>query len=185
MPPYPKIDREMVLNTTFDIIKEFGFECVNARKIAKTLECSTKPLFRLFENMEELKSAVMDLVDSEYDNFISQFVDRNNYLVSKSKAHILFALREHNLYKAMFLSNNLEGISIHNVASAEWNKEAVLAIMNDFSIDNSAAQKVFIYVWLFASGLATELATNKMDICENEIDLLLKDFYERLRLSYA
>ncbi len=55
MPPKVKITKEMILNTVLDITREVGFEAVNARSIASKLQCSTRPIFTCYENMNELK----------------------------------------------------------------------------------------------------------------------------------
>lgn len=41
MPPKAKVTREMILQTVFQITREQGFEAVNARSIAESLNCST------------------------------------------------------------------------------------------------------------------------------------------------
>ena len=55
MPPKAKITKAMILDTVLDITRETGFETVNARSIANHLQCSTRPIFTCYENMEELK----------------------------------------------------------------------------------------------------------------------------------
>ena len=55
MPPKPKITKDMILNTVLKITREMGFEAVNARSVAGRLECSTRPIFTCYKNMEELK----------------------------------------------------------------------------------------------------------------------------------
>ena len=54
MPPKVKITKEMILNTVLDITREVGFEAVNARSIASKLQCSTRPIFTCYENMNVL-----------------------------------------------------------------------------------------------------------------------------------
>ena len=55
MPPKVKITKAMILNAVLKITQETGFESVNARSIANRLQCSTRPMFTCYENMEELK----------------------------------------------------------------------------------------------------------------------------------
>ncbi len=55
MPPKAKITKDMILNIVLDITRETGFETVNARSIASKLQCSTRPIFTSYENMDELK----------------------------------------------------------------------------------------------------------------------------------
>ena len=61
MPPKARITREMILNTALDITRQTGFETVNARGVAGRLQCSTRPIFTCYENMEELKQRVSGL----------------------------------------------------------------------------------------------------------------------------
>lgn len=58
-------------------------------------------------------------------------------------------------------------------------------LLYNSKIDKLSAQKVFVQMWLLSSGLAVQLVTNNMNVSENDIDLLLNDFYERLRKSYV
>ena len=52
MPPKARITKEMILNTVLEITQKSGFETVNARNIANKLQCSTRPIFTSYENME-------------------------------------------------------------------------------------------------------------------------------------
>ena len=52
MPPKAKVTREMILQTVFQITREQGFEAVNARSIAESLNCSTRPIFTVKKKMK-------------------------------------------------------------------------------------------------------------------------------------
>ena len=60
MPPKAKISKDMILRTVLDITRETGFETVNARSIAASLQCSTRPIFTCYENMDELKAGFLE-----------------------------------------------------------------------------------------------------------------------------
>ena len=62
MPPKPKITKNMILETVLKITQKTGFETVNARSIAHQLQCSTRPIFTCYENMDELKKTVAILM---------------------------------------------------------------------------------------------------------------------------
>lgn len=74
--------------------------------------------------------------------------------------------------------------AIIRIANASWNQDAIAFIVKDFKIEKSLAKKVFIDMWLFSSCLAVQLATNNMNISETDIDMLLNDFYERIKSYY-
>lgn len=48
----------MILKAVLNITRRTGFEAVNARSIAHELQCSTRPIFTCYENMEELKKRI-------------------------------------------------------------------------------------------------------------------------------
>ena len=60
MPPKAKITKEMILNTVLEITKETGFETVNARSIAGRLQCSTRPIFTCYEQLEHTQTEFPD-----------------------------------------------------------------------------------------------------------------------------
>lgn len=185
MPAKKQVTREAILEAALNIVKKNGIEAINARSIAKELKCSTQPIYLSFKGMGELSEAIKLKIDSVYDSFVEKHIDIDNYLVSKAKAHILFALKEKKLYMAMFLSNTLNGISIKDIANAEWNQEAVISVNKELKIDMIHAKKIFINMWIFSSGLAIQLATNNMKVNERDIDTLLNEFYERMKIGYA
>ena len=67
MPPKAKVTREMILQTVFQITRSQGFEGVNARNIAERLNCSTRPIFTCYQNMEELKGEFLDCAFAFYE----------------------------------------------------------------------------------------------------------------------
>ena len=64
MPPKPIITKQDIINAAIQLVRENGISSVNARNLAKTLNCSTKPLFRIYTNMDkremELSLAYVD-----------------------------------------------------------------------------------------------------------------------------
>ena len=55
MPPKEKVSKARVSETAFEMTREYGFSEVTARKLAERLGCSTQPIFRAYENMDELR----------------------------------------------------------------------------------------------------------------------------------
>ena len=48
------ITRNYLFDTAFGMLREEGIENITARKLAARAGCSTQPIFRLYNNMEEL-----------------------------------------------------------------------------------------------------------------------------------
>ena len=99
MPPKAKITKEMILNTVLEITRETGFETVNARSIANKLQCSTRPIFTCYENMDELKKEFFTFAYEYYEQYVATYRDSaevNSYLVLPL-SYIEFAQEETDL----------------------------------------------------------------------------------------
>ena len=66
MPPKSKINRSDVLNVAFQLTQKKGINYINARNIAKELNCSTTPIFRVYSCMEEL---IDELIEKIYEYY--------------------------------------------------------------------------------------------------------------------
>lgn len=53
MPPKAKVTKDMIINAAINVIREAGVENINARTVAKKLNCSTQPVMYHFETIEE------------------------------------------------------------------------------------------------------------------------------------
>ena len=54
MPPKFKFTREEIIQAALDLTRESGIAAVTARGLGAKLGSSVKPIFSLFENMEEI-----------------------------------------------------------------------------------------------------------------------------------
>jgi len=59
MPPKVVYSRETIIQTAFDLVKEFGFHMLSTRKVAEKLNASPSPIYNQFRNIEELKFEVL------------------------------------------------------------------------------------------------------------------------------
>ena len=109
MPPQVKVSKEHIKSEAFQMTKESGFEAVSARKLAERLNCSTQPIFRVYQNMEELKA---DLYEMGTD-YMRESMERHKgksepaYL-SLAKGYIDAARNEKNLFRLIASVDDLD-----------------------------------------------------------------------------
>lgn len=163
------ISKEAVISVAVKMVKESGWDSLNARSLAKAVGVSTKPLYRLYTGMDEIKNDTYNEIYKTYDEFINKRVYNKNALVTLCVAYVEFANENNNLFKCLFLSNNLKWKSIDDVLNEKWNQSTIINLVNKFGYSFEDAKNLFMHVWLYANGLATLVATNNIKIDSKEI----------------
>lgn len=105
------ITRERVIECAFDELKENGWECWNARQIARRAGCSTMPIFRLFGSMDELKKEVIARALKVYEEYIYGGMREDKPYKGTGRAYIRFAKEQPRLFKALCVTEEFTGQS--------------------------------------------------------------------------
>ena len=66
MPPKTRITKELIIEKSFEITKSEGIENLNARYLAKQLNCSTMPIFKVFNEFIKTRS-IEEVVHSAWN----------------------------------------------------------------------------------------------------------------------
>ena len=61
MPPKFKFTKAEMIKAALELVREGGMDALTARALAKKLGCSAKPIFGLFQNMQEVQQEVLSL----------------------------------------------------------------------------------------------------------------------------
>ncbi|MDZ7835088.1 MAG: helix-turn-helix domain-containing protein [Alkalibacterium sp.] len=103
MPRKSRILKEHILAAALELIKDEGFENFTARRIAEYLNASTQPIYKEFENMDDLKERLIDYAKDliQMDVFMGR---RENITLKEVCAnYIRFAKKESTLFCALFM----------------------------------------------------------------------------------
>ena len=153
MPPKAKITKEMILQTVLKITQTTGFDTVNARSIANHLQCSTRPIFTCYQNMEELKIDFLSFAYEYYEQFVTNYghsEDVSPYLLLPL-SYIAFAQEETHLFKLLFIHD----MDLNMTEAGDFYRE----------IDNEKRAKViFLDLFLYTHGIAVLAATKKFTL---------------------
>lgn len=174
-----KIQKSDIIICAFEILRNSGIEKVNARAIAKKLNCSVQPLFYQFNNMSELKDELLNYALKYYQNYILNF----NQEISRYKQiglnYIKFASEEPNIFKFIFMGNY--HIDINNFENFDGSYEIVEEILKDNNnISLNQAKKIHLKMWMFTHGIACLIATNTCYFSNNYISELLTEEFKAL-----
>ena len=165
MPPKAKITKDMILHTVLHITRETGFETVNARSIAGKLQCSTRPIFTCYENMEELKKDFLDFAYENYLQYVSSFSSSEQVIPSLllPLSYIEFAAEETHLFKLLFMNvmdlNMAEAKDFYNEAD---NAKKAAAFSETIGVELERAKVIFLDLFLYTHGIAVLTAAGKI-----------------------
>ena len=179
MPPIPKISKEMILESSIEIIRKDGIESLNVRNIANKLSCSTQPIMYHYKNMDMLKEELYTMVDKYHSEFLMK---ENNFspLLSIGLQYIKFANEEKNLFKFLFQSNKFSNFNFKDLIDNNENglQSIFDIVQKETNLSGNQIKEVFTILFITAHGIASLLANNSMTYNEKEcIKILKKVFY--------
>ena len=174
------LTKENIVKSAVKLINSEGWDNLNARSLAKHIGISTKPLYRIYENMDEIKKDVLQEIYHQYDEFINSKIDSNKALLTLCIAYVEFANDYKNLFISLFLSNNLKWKKIEDVFDEKWNQGVIINLVNKQAFTFEEAKELFLHMWLYSNGLATLIATNQIKLDEEMIMIRLVKIYKSL-----
>ncbi len=178
MPPRVKVTREMILDAAFQIVREEGFESINARLIADWLHCSTQPVMYNFKTIEELKQAVYQIADRYHSEYIMPKGRTGmSPLLELGLNYIRFGAEEKRLFRFLFQSNQFAGKSLDGLISAPEANDLLAMVSAARGCDREEAKAVFLSMFITAHGCASLVANNAMEYDEEQFVRLLKNSY--------
>lgn len=185
MPRKFKFTREEILSVALDIAREKGIAAVTARSIGEKLGSSSKPIFSLFENMEDVLNAVMEAADGLYQNYLKEDMESGKYPPYKASgmAYIRFAKEEKELFKLLFMRDR-SNENKENKENKEENKQLIELIQQNLGVSEEEAYLFHLEMWIYVHGMATMLATSYLELDEAFISKVLTDGYEGMKIRY-
>lgn len=175
------ITKEFIVNTAFLMAKQEGIEQVTARKLAAKAECSTQPIFRSYENMEELHLELFRMANAFFSFYFERFPkNQSEPFVNLAYAYIQFAKEERNLFKFLFFPERSYGKSTYEILNGE--KGIVVAEFEKAKKDGCKnVGDLFTKMWIFVHGVACMTLTGDYDLNESETIKLLIDTYRAFK----
>ncbi len=159
------------------MVREEGIENVTARKLATKAGCSTQPIFRIYQNMEEMESDLFEKVIDYFDEFYQAYPKKDVFaFVDLGMAYIQFAIQEKNLFRMLFLADNRHGKSLYELLNGKSG-----AVKQEINRAKDAGcndpGELFMKMWIFIHGAASMATTGDYDLDEKETRQLLEESY--------
>ncbi len=171
------ITKDMLINTAFLMAKKEGLINVTARKLAAKVGCSTQPIFRIYENMDDLWKEIFYKSISYFSFYYNRYPKlKNEPFVNLGLAYIQFAREEKELFRILFLSDQRYDKSMYEILNGE---KGIIATEITKAKDNGCKNTgdLFTKMWIFIHGAACMTITGDYDLDEIETANLLISTY--------
>ncbi len=183
MPTKTKITKEMILNTAFEIAREKGFEKISNRELAKKMNCSIRPIYYQFKNVEELNKELYKKIERYFYEFLMDNMIKDVPLYKQIGInYIKFAIAENNLFKFLFMTETKDEPSAFIATDEKGFEEVVKAIKISTKLSDKDIKSFHIKMWIFAHGIATLSATKSVKFTDEQIQDLLSQEFQALML---
>ncbi len=176
--------KEQIINAALSLTREKGFSAVSARTLGEKLGTSSRPVFGRFENMEEVKSAIIETANELYQSYRKTEIESGKYVPFKASgmAYIRFAREEKELFKLLFMRDrSKEGLKSY----ADEMDELVSLVGKQVDLDKDKATMFYLEMWIYVHGIASMIATNYLEWDEEIASRAVTDVYEGLKLRYG
>lgn len=183
MPPITRITKEDIIQTAYEITRKEGLKAVNARAIAKQLNCSIQPIFHKFQTMEGLKEEVVKMVYQEYTHYIEQGLKHEKPYKGMGLAYIEFARKEPKLFQLLFMTE--QGKSVETILKEDPGFQIIQNTIQEVTgLKENDVESFHLQMWIYTHGIATMLATHTCTMNDEQISHLLTQGYEGLLYQY-
>ena len=171
MPPKQRITREMILERSFEMFCREGMEAINARSVAKALNCSTQPIFSYFSGMEDLKTALEQKAKELFENALKVENQPGNPLVNICCAYARFAAEQPCLFTHLFMVNRDD--PLYPFMSEEARQVLVCREAQESALPLEYAVKVFTQMTIYSHGLAAVRAAHKAEFTTERMEKMI------------
>ena len=178
--------REQIVEAALSLVREHGIDALTARALADMLGTSTKPIFGLFRNMEEVRTAVLCAADKIYSDLICTEMTRGVFPPYKASgmAYIRFARDERELFRLLFMRDRSRE-TIDEAKSRAEIEPLVQMIAQNNGLSSEEAYRFHLEMWVFVHGIAAMIATGYLVWDDRDVSDALSDAYLGMRSRFS
>ena len=183
MPTKIKISKDMILDAAFEIVRKDGMEKLSNRELANKLNCSIRPIYYQFENVEEMQKELYLKIEQYFYKFILEnMVEEIPKYKQVGINYIKFAKKEKKLFQTLFMTDVGLTPDAFVLKAGEDYKEIEKFIKISANIKEEDIKDFHTKMWIFCHGIATLVANDTIKLTDNQIQDLLSCEFQALML---
>ena len=177
MPPKCKFTREEIIQSALDIARSEGTASITARALGAKLGSSSKPIFSVFENMEEVQAEVQKAAKALYAEYVQVGLHQELAFKGVGTQYILFAIKEPKLFQLLFMSEQPQKPSVAGILPIidESYDQILQSVQNGYGLGEKDAENLYRHLWIYTHGIAVLCATNMCSFTAEEISRMMTE----------
>ena len=183
MPPKPKFTKEEIIAAALELVSEHGIEALTARELGVRLGSSARPIFTVFNSMEEVQEEVRAAALKRFESYAEKAMHYTPVFKQVGIQMILFAMEEPKLYQLVYMSENAGATDFESIVErlGDVAQLCVDVIQRDYGLSEKDAKALFEHVWIYTFGIGALCATGMCRFSQDEIiQMLGQDFMAML-----
>ena len=183
MPPKPKFTKEEIIAAALELVSEKGIEALTARDLGTRLGSSARPIFTVFNSMEDVQEEVRAAALKRFESYAEKAIHYTPVFKQVGMQMILFAIEEPKLFQLIYMSENSGATDFEGIVErlGDVAQLCVDVIQRDYSLSEKDARALFEHVWIYTFGVGALCATGMCRFSREEIiQMLGQDFMAML-----
>lgn len=182
MPPKAKFEKDEIISAALAIVREQGMDALTARSLGSRLGSSPRPIFTVFQSMEEVQTEVLNKSKAVYAEYVTRGLNSVLAFKGVGTQYILFAINEPKLFQLLFMSEQkaLPNLSTVLPVIEEHYEDILASIRNSYAVDNEQAESLYRHLWIYTHGIATLCATKTCMFTGEEISRMMTEIFTSL-----
>ena len=171
MPPKPQFTRGEIASAALAIIKEQGLDALTARGLGARLGASARPIFTVFQSMDEVKAAARELAFWEYRDYIRDYLDNPDDCKYLGIRTVEFSKEYPELFRLLFLQKhaNVTGVYASLPDSGKLAEECAERTAQCYGLSTKETRLLLSQLWLQALAMGTICAVGASTLSREEI----------------
>ncbi|MDO5602716.1 MAG: TetR/AcrR family transcriptional regulator [Oscillospiraceae bacterium] len=182
MPPKAKFSKEEIIQAALEIVRTDGMAALTARALGTKLGSSARPVFTVFQSMEEVQQAAVKAAKKIYNGYVEKGMEEARAFKGVGTQYILFAIEEPKLFQLLFMreQENVPHLAVVLPLIDENYQMILSSIEKDYPIGRAAAQRLYHHLWIYTHGIASLCATKMCSFTPQEINGMMTEIFVSL-----
>ncbi len=185
MPPKAKFTKEEIIQAAVSIVRRDGMDALTSRALGQALGSSARPIFTVFDSMQEVEQAVLRAAKDEYWSRVEIGLQDQPAFKGVGSQYILFAIQEPKLFQLLFMSEQPEIPTLSGVLPMiDESYEKILdSVRIPYGLGAETATRLYQHLWIYTHGIASLCATKMCRFTGEEIGTMITEVFTSLLKS--